>query len=194
MDREYINKSFEFLFDNPERKCERKICDIKRNITIPERFVTDNEHRFYVYGFYNPIWDGIFYIGKGTGSRIASNDRNQHIKSILQSGNVIRFKIYDNLTENQALEVEEKTKDYLKDIGEPLIDYEYVRRTQREGIERARKQGKYTGRKQTQIPSEIFKMEWARYKQREISKSQLAKALNISRPTLDKIIKEREYK
>ena len=191
MDREYINKCFEPLFDNPERKCERTICDIKRNITIPERFITENEHRFYVYGFYNPIWDGIFYIGKGTGSRIASNDRNQHIKSILQSGNVIRFKVCDNLTETEALEVEMKIKKYLRKNGEPLIDYEYVSRSQREGIERARKQGKYTGRKQTEIPSEIFKMESERYMKREITKTQFAKALNISRPTLDRILKER---
>ncbi len=63
---------------------------------------------------------------------------------------------------------------------------------QREGIAIAKKEGKYKGRKQISINSELFDEHYSRYTCRELSKTQLAKALNVSRPTLDKIISERE--
>lgn len=63
---------------------------------------------------------------------------------------------------------------------------------QREGIAIAVKEGKYKGRKEVSIPD--FDKQYARYKQREINKVQLAKALDITRPTLDKLIKEYENK
>ena len=59
---------------------------------------------------------------------------------------------------------------------------------QREGIAIAKRNGKYKGRKPVSIPD--FEKHYQRYMKREISKSQLAKELNISRPTLDKLIKE----
>lgn len=59
---------------------------------------------------------------------------------------------------------------------------------QREGIAIAKRNGKYKGRKPVSIPD--FEKHYQRYMKREISKSQLAKNLNISRPTLDKLIKE----
>ena len=61
---------------------------------------------------------------------------------------------------------------------------------QREGIEIAKREGKYTGRKPIAIKE--FEKHYNRYKSREITKSQLAKELGVSRPTLDKIIKEHE--
>ena len=63
---------------------------------------------------------------------------------------------------------------------------------QREGIELAKKEHKYKGRKEVKI--EGFEKHYERYMRREVSKAQLAKELNISRPTLDKIIKEYESK
>ena len=59
---------------------------------------------------------------------------------------------------------------------------------QREGIAIAKREGKYKGRKATTIPN--FETHYRRYMSREISKAQLAKELNISRPTLDKLIAE----
>ena len=62
---------------------------------------------------------------------------------------------------------------------------------QHEGIEIAKAQGKYKGRKAVSIPD--FNRHYERYKRREVNKSQLAKELNISRPTLDKLIAEIEH-
>ena len=63
---------------------------------------------------------------------------------------------------------------------------------QREGIAIAKREGKYCkcgGKRKT---VEGFKEAYTRYKNRDITKSALAKELHISRPTLDKVIKEYE--
>lgn len=61
---------------------------------------------------------------------------------------------------------------------------------QREGIAIAKRNGKYTGGKRKTIHG--FEDGYNRYKSRELSKAALARELNISRPTLDKLIKEHE--
>lgn len=61
---------------------------------------------------------------------------------------------------------------------------------QREGIAIAKAEGKYKGRKEVSIPD--FNKHYQRYMNREVSKIQLAKELGISRPTLDKLIKEHQ--
>lgn len=57
---------------------------------------------------------------------------------------------------------------------------------QREGISIAKRNGVYKGRKAIVIPD--FEKHYQRYLSRQVNKSQLAKELNISRPTLDKLI------
>lgn len=61
---------------------------------------------------------------------------------------------------------------------------------QREGIAIAKREGRYKGRKEVQIDN--FGDWYIRYMNREYSKAALAKELKISRPTLDKLIKEHE--
>jgi DNA invertase Pin-like site-specific DNA recombinase len=61
---------------------------------------------------------------------------------------------------------------------------------QREGIAIAKAAGNYKGRKEVSIPD--FDKQYKRYMNREVSKSQLAKELGVSRPTLDKLIKEHQ--
>ena len=63
---------------------------------------------------------------------------------------------------------------------------------QREGIAIAKRNGKYKGGKRKQIHN--FEDGYRRYKSRELTKAALAKELNVSRPTLDKLIKEFEEK
>lgn len=59
---------------------------------------------------------------------------------------------------------------------------------QKEGIAIAKRKGVYKGRRATVIPN--FEGHYQRYINREISKSKLAQELNVSRPTLDKMIAE----
>ena len=58
---------------------------------------------------------------------------------------------------------------------------------QREGIAIAKRNGVYKGRKPIVVKD--FQNHYQRYLKREITKTQLAKELKISRPTLDKLIK-----
>ena len=63
---------------------------------------------------------------------------------------------------------------------------------QREGIAIAKEKGLYKGRKEIKIDN--FEEYYNRYKNREFNKTQLAKELGVSRPTLDKLIKDYEAK
>ena len=63
---------------------------------------------------------------------------------------------------------------------------------QREGIQIAKREGKYKGGKRKRVTG--FEEGYKRYKNREVSKAGLARELNVSRPTLDKLILEYEEK
>lgn len=65
---------------------------------------------------------------------------------------------------------------------------------QREGIAIAKQKGVYKGRKPIDIDDNIFLQAYNRYKTREINKTQMATELGVSRPTLNKMIKEHEEK
>ena len=62
---------------------------------------------------------------------------------------------------------------------------------QKEGIAIAKKEGKFKGRQVKAIDEELFAKYYAEYKLRKINKVQFAEKLNISRPTLDKLLKEK---
>lgn len=63
---------------------------------------------------------------------------------------------------------------------------------QREGIAIAKGNGVYSGRKP--FKSDKFDTLYSQYISREINKTEFAKLLEVSRPTLDKLIRERENK
>ena len=65
---------------------------------------------------------------------------------------------------------------------------------QREGIEIAKREGKFKGGQVKRIDDKVFNKYYEQYKSREINKGQLAAALRISRPTLDKLLKEKGMK
>lgn len=62
---------------------------------------------------------------------------------------------------------------------------------QREGIALAKRAGKYKGGQVKKIDDTLFDELYSKYQRRELTKTELAKKLKISRPTLDKVIKER---
>ena len=62
---------------------------------------------------------------------------------------------------------------------------------QKEGIEIAKREGKFKGGQVKKISEETLTKYYEEYKQRIISKTQLAKKLEISRPTLDKLLKDK---
>ena len=62
---------------------------------------------------------------------------------------------------------------------------------QREGIAIAKRKGKYRGGQVKKIDDVLFNRHYDDYKNRKINKKQLAAILEISRPTLDRILKEK---
>ena len=62
---------------------------------------------------------------------------------------------------------------------------------QREGISIAKSKGVYKGRKPITFSDKEFFAAYEEYTSRKITKSALAEKLNITRPTLDKILKEK---
>ena len=63
---------------------------------------------------------------------------------------------------------------------------------QREGIAIAKAAGKYKGRNKIEVPN--FKDYYDLYMCRKMNKSEIAKMLRVSRPTVDRLIREYEYK
>ena len=63
---------------------------------------------------------------------------------------------------------------------------------QREGIAEAVKAGKYKGRKEVNVDEDTFIELISKYKRRQLTKTQVAEQLGVSRPTLYKLIKQKE--
>lgn len=61
---------------------------------------------------------------------------------------------------------------------------------QREGIAVAKKNGKYKGGQVKKIDKDTFNSLYEQYRTRQINKTEFAKQLNVSRPTLNKLINE----
>lgn len=155
----------------------------------------NNVSEFYVYMMFCDDWGVPFYIGKGIAGRYKDfKNRSKRVTAIINN-----FKCHSEIirycaTEKESLELEKTIKkDYIAK-GFPIIDAETPKQAhilaQREGIEKARHEGKYKGRAVIQIPN--FRYHYNRYMNREVSKSALAKELNISRPTLNKLILQME--
>lgn len=84
-----------------------------------------------------------------------------------------------------------------------LISYETIQfisqfekeaflKVQRKGIESAKKDGRFAGRKPISIRHDKFEPYYKRIKRKKATKSQIAAELNISRPTLNRIIADYE--
>lgn len=71
------------------------------------------------------------------------------------------------------------------------FERECIRERQLEGIAIAKRDGKYKGGQVKKIDDKTFNKFYQQYQSREINKVQFAKALGISRPTLDKLLKDK---
>ena len=70
------------------------------------------------------------------------------------------------------------------------FERENILERQREGIAIAKKEGKYKGRKPVEVDSAIWNRNYQKYMSRQINKGEFAKALKVSRPTLERMLKE----
>ena len=63
-----------------------------------------------------------------------------------------------------------------------------IKRRQREGIAIAKAQGKYKGGKPKEVDEQLFAENLVRYRNGEITKSEFALEIGVSRPTLNKLL------
>ena len=75
--------------------------------------------------------------------------------------------------------------------GLAQFERENILERQREGISIAKKKGVYKGRKPITFTDKEFSAAYEEYLSRKITKTALAEKLNITRPTLDKILREK---
>lgn len=91
------------------------------------------------------------------------------------------------------------TDTFIADLVLQILSYvanlerEHIRERQREGVEIAKREGKFKncGRKKKEIDEKLFDEILELYKREEISKAEFARRINISRPKLDNLLKEK---
>lgn len=113
-------------------------------------------------------------------------------KDLLELVDVFEEKGINLISIKEGLDLSTPTGRLMLKMISAINDFERenMLERQREGIAIAKAEGKYKGGKRKDIPN--FEEHYNRYIQREVTKAQLAKELNVSRPTLDKLIKEYE--
>nr|DAX65637.1 MAG TPA: gamma delta Resolvase, site specific recombination [Caudoviricetes sp.] len=155
-----------------------------------------------------------WYIEKVSG-RTSHRPKLQEMLDFAREGDIIYIHDFSRLARNtkDLLEITEKMQkkgvkliskkealDTSTPAGKMILTflaaiYEFEvsnsRERQLEGIAIAKRAGKYTGGKKKKINKDDFDTYYARYQRREITKTKMAAALKISRPTLDRILKER---
>lgn len=91
------------------------------------------------------------------------------------------------------------TDTFIADLVLQILSYvanlerEHIRERQREGIEIAKREGKFKncGRKKMEIDEELFSENLKLFEVGRISKAEFARRMNISRPKLDNLLRER---
>lgn len=109
-------------------------------------------------------------------------------KDLLEIVELLNTKGVTLVSNKENIDTSTATGKLLLTVVAAIAEFERANLLERqaEGIAIAKAKGKYKGRKPVSIPD--FERQYQRYKNREITKSQLAKELKISRPTLDKLI------
>lgn len=155
-----------------------------------------------------------FFVDKCSG-KDTNRPQLQEMLSYVREGDTVYIHEFSRLARNTADLL--KIVEYLNDKGVTLIsnkenldtststgklmltiigaiaefERECIRERQLEGIAIAKRDGKYKGGQVKKIDDKTFNKFYQQYQSREINKVQFAKALGISRPTLDKLLKDK---
>lgn len=126
----------------------------------------------------------------------------------LHKGDMLVFESADRISRNgeygksvcsmlidRGVKIESLNENSMSDIF-TVFDYaelelKKLKERQKVGIELAKKQGKFKGGQVKRIDDKTFHAAYERYQRRELNKKELAAELKISRPTLDKLLKDK---
>ena len=124
------------------------------------------------------------------------NGRGKNFLEIVSSFRCTPKILADTSNELMAIETERKLKKILLSLGEPIVDFEnnnsLIR--QREGIELAKKAGKYKGRKPIEIDEKLFEELYRQWKNGDTQPKYMIKKLGLSRNTFYRRVKAYEEK
>ncbi len=114
-------------------------------------------------------------------------------KDLLEILEVLKAKGVDLVSNKENLDTSSPTGKLMLTVIAAINEFERqnLLERQREGIEIAKKEGRFKGGQVKQIDDAAFNAAYEKYKNRELNKTQFAAALQVSRPTLDKLLKDK---
>ena len=114
-------------------------------------------------------------------------------KDLLEILEELKAKGVDLVSNKENLDTSSPTGKLMLTVIAAINEFERqnLLERQREGIEIAKKEGRFKGGQVKQIDDAAFNAAYEKYKNRELNKSQFAAALKVSRPTLDKLLKDK---
>ena len=154
---------------------------------------------YYVYGWFNNDWNTYFYVGSGRGSRYKdTRKRGKMFSSIVHHWDCEPVILLSGLSETKAQEKEVEIKHrFLFEEGYPILDAEPLtlkREAQRLGIERAKCEGKYKGRKPVEVDTEKFGRLYEEAERGERTHKYVMDTLGLTRTTYYKLVGEYQTK
>ena len=114
-------------------------------------------------------------------------------KDLLEILEELKAKGVDLVSNKENLDTSSPTGKLMLTVIAAINEFERqnLLERQKEGIEIAKKEGKFKGGQVKQIDDAAFNASYEKYKNRELNKTPFAAALKVSRPTLDKLLKDK---
>ena len=151
------------------------------------------EKEYYVYYWYYNDNNAIFYVGKGKGDRYKSKEnRNKIFTEMIAKHECFQEVFMKDLTEYEAVLVERSLIEMLILLRHPLLNIQLRGICQSDGIEKARLEGKYKGRKPIEYDKNIFENLYIDWKNKKISAKYFMTSLNLKQKTFYRRIAEYE--
>ena len=153
----------------------------------------------YVYGWFNNDWKAYFYVGRGRGSRWKDTRRRSKLfTAVLNNWPCEPIILLEGLSEKESAEEEARVKQrFLFELGYPLLDAEpksLKAEAQRRGIEAAKREGKYKGRKPVEVNQYEFEKLLGEVRSGERTNKSVMDELGLTRTTYYKLIHEFDTK
>ncbi|MFA5398027.1 MAG: hypothetical protein WC346_18590 [Methanogenium sp.] len=148
---------------------------------------------YYVYYWYYNDNNTIFYVGKGKGDRYKTlKERNHMFTKMTNMHNTSNEIFMSGLTEEESILIERALIEMLVLLRNPLLNVQMRGVLQREGIERAKLEGKYKGRKKIIPDRENFSLLYKQWKDGKIKTKNFMQALGVKKDTFYRRVKEFE--
>ncbi len=114
-------------------------------------------------------------------------------KDLLEIVELLSNKAVDLVSNKESIDTSTPSGKLMLTMIGAIAEFERqnILERQREGIAIAKKQGKYKGGQRKKIDEALFIFLYEKYSKRLINKTQFSKELGVSRPTLNKLLKER---